>query len=336
MEDKADARVAVAATAPSGNRKTGWCFPGFTLVELLVVIAIIGVLIALLLPAVQAARESSRRTQCTDHVRQIGVAIQNYIAANNRFPAGKKYSGARHLPATQSLSWSSFLLEYLEQGNLFKKVDYSIDLADPANLPATGQIISVYLCPSTARLEQHRGEDHRLISPLPFGKAGGGMACIDYLGVSGPDKDAEPPGETVEYGRQRGVLIGNKGLEDEDTLIEPPPIKPKDVTDGMSNTICVVECTGRGVEFDAEDSKIKSLNGAWASGSNVSHINKGVNQVPTPEAWYSEAITSDHTGGAMVLMCDGSVHFASDSIEKQVLMSMCSRDGEEVVDPLPF
>jgi prepilin-type N-terminal cleavage/methylation domain-containing protein/prepilin-type processing-associated H-X9-DG protein len=334
MTHRADASVA-AATRPRTNSSTTQRARGFTLVELLVVIAIIGVLIALLLPAVQAARESSRRTQCSDHLRQVGVAIQNYIATNNRFPAGKKYSGARHLPATQSLSWSSFLLEYLEQGNTFKKIDYAIPLSDPANLPASGQIISVYLCPSTSRLEQHRGEDHRLL-PLPGGEAGGGMGCIDYLGVSGPDKDAEPPGSLEEYGRQRGVLIGNKGLDDEDTVIEPPPIKPEHVTDGMSNTICVVECTGRGVEFDAEDNKIKSLNGAWASGSNVSHINKGVNQVPVPEAWYTEAITSDHNGGAMVLLCDGSVHFASDATEKQVIMSLCSRDGEEVVEPLPF
>jgi prepilin-type N-terminal cleavage/methylation domain-containing protein/prepilin-type processing-associated H-X9-DG protein len=334
MKHWADAPVVTAArprTYSSSVRRSG----GFTLVELLVVIAIIGVLIALLLPAVQAARESSRRTQCSDHLRQVGVAIQNYIAANNRFPAGKKYSGARHLPATQSLSWSCFLLDYLEQGNTLKKIDYAIPLSDPANLPASGQVIPVYLCPSTSRIEQHRGEDDRLL-PLPFGEAGGGMGCIDYLGVSGPDKDAEPPGSTEEYGRQRGVLIGNKGLEDEDTLIEPPPIKPEHVTDGLSNTICVVECTGRGVEFDAEDSKIKSLNGAWASGSNVSHINKGVNQVPVPEAWYTEAITSDHNGGAMVLLCDGSVHFLSDATEKQVIMSLCSRDGEEVVEPSPF
>lgn len=304
----------------------------FTLVELLVVIAIIGVLIALLLPAVQAARESSRRTKCQNHLRQVGLGIQNYVAANKRFPAGKKYSGPRHLPTTQSLSWSSFLLDYLEQGNTLQKIDYSVSLSDPINLPTTGQLIEVYLCPSTSRMEQHRGEDHRLVQ-LP--QPGGGMGCIDYLGVSGPDKDAEPPGEVTEYGRQRGVLVGNKGLENEDTIIEPPPIRPEEITDGLSNTLCVAECTGRGVEFDAEDNKIKSLNGAWASGSNVSHITKGINQEPTPDAWYNEAIMSDHPGGAHLLMCDGSVHFASDDLEKPVLMSICSRNGEEVIT-LPF
>ncbi len=306
---------------------------GFTLVELLVVIAIIGMLIALLVPAVQAARESSRRAACQDHLHQIGIAVQNYLSRHDQFPAGKKYSGPRNDPTTQSMSWSSFLLSDLEQGHAMGQLDFNLPMSNAKNLPITSQVIPIYICPSTARIQQHRGEDHRLI---PMDEPGGGMGCIDYLGVSGPDKDAEPPGSTEEYGRQRGVLIGNKGLENEDTIIEPPVIRVEQVSDGLSNTLCVAECSGRGVEFDEEDNKIKSLNGAWASGSNVSHITKGVNQEPTPDAWYNEAIFSDHPGGAHLLMCDGSVHFASDALDKVVLMSLCSRDGEETVDPLPF
>jgi len=239
--------------------------PGaFTLVELLVVIAIIGVLIALLLPAIQAARESSRRAACQNNLHQIGVAIQNYLARHDQFPAGKKYSGDRSLPATQSVGWSAFLLSDLEQGQAMGQIDFKVAISDPKNLPITSQVIPIYICPSTARLEQHRGENHRLIE---LGQNGSGMGCIDYLGVSGPDKDKSPPGSSEDYGRQRGVLLGIKGLPDEDTAIAPPPVRAKDVIDGLSNTICVVECTGRGVEFDAEDNEIKSLNGAWASGA---------------------------------------------------------------------
>jgi prepilin-type processing-associated H-X9-DG protein len=300
---------------------------------LLVVIAIIGVLVALLLPAVQASREASRRTQCQNHLHEIGVALQNYISAHDTFPAGKKYSGARHLPATQAVSWSSFLLEYLEQGQLFKKVNFAIRLDDPANLPATGQIIPFYLCPSTARAEQHRGEDHRLFG-VP--DRGNGMACIDYLGSSGPDKDNKPSKEAEQYGRQRGVLIGVKGLPNEDTIIEPPAIRVEQVTDGLSNTLCVAECTGRGVEYDAVDDEVKSLNGAWASGSNVSHITQGINQSPVPEAWYKETILSDHPGGANLLMCDASVHFAPDATDEKIIMALCSRDGEENLETVPF
>ncbi len=305
----------------------------FTLVELLVVIAIIGVLVALILPAVQAAREASRRTACKNNVRQIGVAMQNHISAHNAFPAGKKYTGPQHLPTTQSISWSAILLDYLEQSNTLKKINYKIRLDDPENLPATGQVIETYICPSLVRFEQHRGNDHRL---LPLDRSGGGMGCIDFLGVSGPDRDMVPIGGSEPYGRQRGVLIGTKGLEDEDTIIEPPPITPAQVTDGLTNTFCVAECSGRGVEFDDESGKIKSLNGTWASGSNVSHITKPINGAKTPKAWYDEVIMSDHPGGAHLLMCDGSVQFGSDDMDESVLMALASRDGEEVVSPLPF
>ena len=303
----------------------------FTLVELLVVIAIIGVLIALILPAVQASREASRRAECQNHLHEVGVAIQNYIAAHGKFPAGKKYSGARNLPATQSVAWSSFLLDYLEQANLFKKIDFSIRLDDPANLPATGQIIPLYLCPSTSRREPHRGEDDRLTG---LEEHGNGMACIDYLGNSGPDKDAKPSKGGEDYGRQRGVLIGVKGLLNEDTIIEPPPISVKQVTDGLTNTIAVAECSGRGVEL-SDKGNVKSLNGAWASGSNVSHITRGINQTPVPDAWYAEAITSDHPGGANILMCDASVHYFPDSTDDSLIMSLCSRDGEEIIESIP-
>jgi prepilin-type N-terminal cleavage/methylation domain-containing protein len=303
----------------------------FTLVELLVVIAIIGVLIALLLPAIQASREASRRAECQNRLHQVGLGIQNYISNHKKFPAGKKWSGPRTDPGSYQLAWSAFLLDYLEQGATLAKVNFKIPLTDPANLTATGQVIEAYICPSTSRHEEHRGEDHRL---LPLDVPGGGMGCIDYLGSSGPDKDAEPPGSNQEYGRQRGVLIGTKGMPNEDTLVEPPPIRPEHVTDGMSNTLCVAECTGRGVEFSKGE--IKSLNGAWASGSNVSHITEGVNQVPIPDAWYDEAIISDHPGGAQILMCDASVHFVTDDIDETLLMSLCSRDGEEVLPELPF
>jgi hypothetical protein len=200
-----------------------------------------------------------------------------------------------------------------------------LPFTDPANLPATTEIIPTYLCPSTSRVEEHRTENGRLfnLGSMP----GEGLGCIDYLGISGPDKDAKHPITKVVYGRQRGVLIGTKGLPKEDELIEPPPITSAKIVDGLSHTICVTECTGRGV--NVVDGVIDALNGAWASGVNVTHIDKGVNDTEPPGAWYNERIFSDHRGGAHVVMCDSSVQFLRDDTDKKVIRWLASRDGQE-------
>jgi len=300
-----------------------------TLVELMVVIAIIGILIALLLPAVNAARASARRASCQNHLKQIGVAIHNHISAVGKFPPGKKYSGPRSNPATYSIGWSAFLLDYAEGDYLLNSIDFSIPLDDPRNLPATGSVIEVYICPATDRVEEHRSHEHRLINLS--GRKGEGMACIDYLGISGPDRKKTNPAEGADYGRQRGILIGTKGLPNADTIIEPPAIRPANVTDGMSKTACVTECTGRGVDLK-KSGEVDSLNGAWASGSNVSHIDEKINEVQPPKAWEDERIFSEHSGGANMLMADGSVMFATEDTSGKVIRSWCSRDGGETVD----
>lgn len=298
---------------------------GFTLVELLVVIAIVGVLIALLLPAIQSTRESSRRTACKNNMRQIAIGLQNYEAANRKWPAGKKWSGNPNDPNSFSLSWCSFLLEYIEETALHDTINFKRPFTDAVNLPATTKIIPVYLCPSTSEVEEHRTPDGHLVD---LGSVPGeGLGCIDYMGISGPDKDAKHPITKEPYGRQRGVLIGTKGLPLENELIEPTPVTSAKITDGLSHTICVTECTGRGVKI--VDGQIDALHGAWASGVNVTHLDDGVNEAKPPKAWYKERIHSDHPGGAHVVVCDASVQFLSDDTDKKVIRWLASRDGQE-------
>jgi prepilin-type N-terminal cleavage/methylation domain-containing protein/prepilin-type processing-associated H-X9-DG protein len=298
----------------------------FTLVELLVVIAIVGVLAALLIPAIQSARESSRRAACQNNLKQIGVALANYEAAMNRWPPGKKWSGPTTDPSSFAMSWSSFVLNYLEEQVLAQQIDYKLPFTDPKNMPATSTVVPVYLCPSTSDVEEHR-VNNRLQNLGSI--AGEGLACIDYLGISGPDKDAKHPVTKVAYGRQRGVLIGTKGLPLEEELIEPPPITSAKISDGLSMTICISECTGRGMSV--KDGVLDSPHGAWASGSNVTHIDGGINDHATPKVWYEEQIHADHPGGAHVLKCDGSVHFLYEEVEKKVVRSLATRDGGEAV-----
>jgi prepilin-type N-terminal cleavage/methylation domain-containing protein/prepilin-type processing-associated H-X9-DG protein len=301
---------------------------GFTLVELLTVIAIIGVLVALLLPAIQAARESSRRTQCMNNLKQLSLGLLNFESANKKFPAGQRWSGPRKDPGTFSMAWSAIILPQIEQQAVADKLDLKIPFTDAKNMDAASTVISVYLCPSTAEIEEHRTTDARLYNMAPM--SGDGLACLDYLGISGPDKDAKNPISKEEYGRQRGILIGTKGLPNGDKLVDPPPIKASDVVDGLSNTAWLTECTGRGA--GVKDDVLDSVHGAWASGNNVTHIDKQINDEKTPKAWYEERIYSEHPGGAHIAMCDGSVHFMSDDTGEKLIRSLCSRDGEEPID----
>jgi len=318
--------------APSGRKKEPAPLHGFTLVELLVVIAIIGVLLGLLLPAVQAARESARRSQCTNNLKQLSIGLTSFESAHAKFPAGQRWSEPRSIPGSYAIAWSATLLPQIEQQSIADTIDASFPLTDPRNLPATSQIVSLYLCPSASLFESHRSEEGYLADL--GGVPGEGMACLDYLGISGPDKDAKNPSSGEKYGRQRGILIGTKGFPASDRLTDPPPIRAKHVTDGMSNTTWLSECTGRGA--DVKQGKVDAIHGAWASGNNVTHIDKGVNAVKDPQAWYNERIRSDHPGGAQFAMCDGSVHFLSDATEEQVIRALCSRDGEEILPDLSF
>ena len=296
-----------------------------TVVELLVVIAILGGLAALLLPAIQAARESSRRAACQNNLRQIGLGIIQFEAVNRKYPAGKKWSGPSTKPDSFAMAWSSFLLGYLEQQAVHDSLDFKLPFTHPKNLPAASTVIPVYLCPSTSQWEDHRSSSDRLINME--GVPGEGLACIDYLGISGPDKDSKHPGTKLPYGRQRGVLIGTKGLPREEELLEPPPISSASIEDGLTNTFMVTECTGRGVSVD--DGQIDALHGAWASGNNVTHTDGGINRGSPPKVWYSESIFSDHPQGANFLMCDGSVHLKTSNTPKSLVRWLASRDGEE-------
>ena len=293
----------------------------FTLVELLVVIAIIGILIGMLLPAVQMVREAARRSTCQNNCKQIGVAILNYESAHQKFPAGQSWTAPVGDSNRLDYSWSSQILPHIEANNIFTGMDFSQPYLSSPNINFAGETIPAYLCPSTAQRDSDRQGD---VIVNFGGTAGADLGCIDYMGLAGPSSGEENPFTGEDYERQHGILTGTKGLPNFDTLLVPTPVTFGLITDGSSNTMMVAECTGRGTEAEDDDP-----NGAWVSGKNITHVQGKVNGKKAKTSWNDELIFSEHPGGANALYCDGSVHFLPDNISKKELLERSSRDGNE-------
>jgi prepilin-type N-terminal cleavage/methylation domain-containing protein/prepilin-type processing-associated H-X9-DG protein len=266
---------------------------GFSLVELLVVITIIGILISLLLPAVQAAREAARRTSCSSNLRQIAIGLHNYHAALGRFPPGC------FLTNSKQIAWSVFLLPYIEQENVHAQFHFDQSYRATQNSEATHQIIPVYLCPSTSQLATGRVGSVTTGNKL---SAYDGMACTDYGGMHG--------WADVNNLEGTGVMIYD---------IYNRSISLADIHDGASNTIAVAEDTGRGWKH----------NGEWANGQNIYDQTGPINITQNNEMW------SDHSGGVYAAFCDGSAHFLSELTSVDVVKSLCTRDGGEIVTLQP-
>jgi prepilin-type N-terminal cleavage/methylation domain-containing protein len=321
-------RTTLNRSRPAGSR------PGFTLVELLVVIAIIGILIALLLPAIQAAREAGRRANCSSHLRQIALALQNHHTSKGAFPPGGVTKGP--CCGTKShTNWAIEILPYLEMESLYKQYNQQVYNEDPANKVVRESSVAVYVCPSdleTTDIEKPESGPGGTWS----GQAGVNYRRGSYRAMTGRTDGTgwwdcdQFSGLPYEW---RGVLhiIGTKNLRAE---------KIETITDGTSNTLMIGELATR-----THDSR-RSF---WAYTYASYNKSAATPQTRTLLTDYDKCVkvggTGDdnpckrgwgsmHPNGLQFALCDGAVIFITTDIDMEVFCRLATI-AENKVATLP-
>ena len=262
---------------------------GFTLVELLAVLAIIGLMLGLLIPAVQRAREAGRLTQCNNNLKNMGLALANYQSARRLFPPGNEQLTGRYH------AWSSFILPFLEETGVSGRIDYTKPWDDPGgNAKIADMNIPTYICPSAIKVFA--------------GKQ-------DYGGVLGAWIDVDGNVPTKGDYEHSGILYAT------DKKVQRPA-SPAAVSDGLSRTLMVTAASDR--EHEGNDETRKAGDSCWACGSNCFPLSARAINVPEFDGFQSK-----HPNGLFGLFADGHVAYLHDRTDGRVLIAICTKSGGE-------
>ena len=315
----------------------------FTLVEVLVVIAIIGILIGLLLPAVQAAREAARRMECTNNMKQLGLALHNYADVHNVFPsAWRGYTpDGKHanVYGDPGWGWGAAILPFMEQSPLYQKIDLKKSIADPVNRDAREMFLKAFHCPSEPigdktftiadsgilhsheeeEHEHHDGDDdedeheheheHEDLSPALLATVFGAANYVASIGTT-DIHSAEEYEDTGREFRGNGAFYHNSQLS------------TSAFVDGLSNTIFVGERSAKKRHFST-----------WAGNPAGDGCLPALVVGSFHEGFHNDGdehgFSSYHPGGANFLFGDGSVHFVSETVQESQINAWATRAGGE-------
>ena len=289
---------------------------GFTLIELLVVMSIIGILIALLLPAVQMSRENGRRVLCVRNLTQLGLALHHYEASYEAFPPGvvdqPKAPIVDHIIGYH-FGWIPQILPYLEEQNMYHSLNFDVSVYDISNITMRSMSLQMLACPSSPTPRQVIWSDDQRLG-VPSGTTIG-MGSGRYDDVMSDYAACHHGAETPIAGDNNGMFYLNSSL------------RLEDVADGLAHTI-----------FAGEVNRKQDYTLGWTSGTRATLRNTGhrINQpvpAPLPSVLWVGGFGSYHTaGGANFLLGDGSVRFIKETVNRDVYRKLGHRHDGEVVD----
>ncbi len=326
---------------------------GFTLIELLVVIAIIAVLVSLLLPAVQQAREAARRSQCRNNLKQMGLALHNYLSANSVFPPGyiDRNGNPNSTPDNDlgpGWGWAAFLLPFMDQENVYNQINFNLGVGLGANAQISQVALPIFQCPSDGMQDPCPIYDSSLTTPIATVAHSNYVACNGWIECFGGAGGNPQPGPLADG------LAGTFGQAGVGAFWRNSKISTANVRDGLSNTIFVGERSSNHSPSTWTGAVTGGRCPAWMATQPFTSPNSPPPGPPYDNADFGEALIfahcnathlpnadfpifdpdvyySFHTGGCHFLFGDGSVRFISSYVNGATYQYLATIAGREVV-----